>query len=302
MEIVQTILIAGVRDKYSGKAFGARCLRVAKWVLSSIIPELYFTVDLWTEGQAISFLYAIQSNEIFASCRPRYYVQSIIIHTAAFNAHDTQHVQSILPPQMEVGRLTPGGVTTMTTFSILSSLSQGDCTRWKAVSAPMVILATRRNPPPPPIIMPRHVTITGVDSLFWEAYSWSNVERLRFTSYNPNLQETRWLAALPRLSHIAFAFYYDVPLGLTIVEELASSDKIQCILVVVYHPSSREDVGVKENMKRSLQKLDEPKLVIWEDTTDLINMLETDKVDWLWKKVELIVQVQISEKQAALSQ
>lgn len=299
-EIVQTILVAGVRDKHSGKPFGAQCLRVSKWVALCIIPELYHTADLWNEVQAASFLLAIQSNDTHPSCQPRHYVRSVIINTAAFNAYDAQPVQSNLP-QLEVGRLTPGGATTMTTFAILSCLSQCD-SQWTAVTAPMVILATRRYPPPPPIIMPRDVTITGVDSISWGAYNWDNVERIRFTSYNPNLQEARWLAALPKLSHIAFAFYYDVPLGLNIVEELASSQMMQCVLVVVYWPHSRVDQGVKEHIKKSLQKLDEPKLVVWRGAPNLVNMLETEEIEPLWKEVEGIVLAQTAEKRAALLQ
>jgi hypothetical protein len=277
-------------------------MRLAKWVIPCITPELYHTVDLWTELQAASFLRAIQSNKTYTLCQPRHFVCSVIINTAAFTAYDTQHVHALGALPVDVGRLTPGGATTMTTFAILTSLSEKDCTRWKALTAPMVILATRRYPPPPPLIMPCSVTMTGVDSLSWEAYNWDNVETIRFTSYNPSLQEARWLAALPKLSHVAFAFYYEIPLGVIVLEELIASSRIQCVLIVVFHPYSRHNESAKEVKRRSLRKLDEPKLVIWEDTPHFVDLFETEDSERLWKVVDSIVGTQALEKQAALLQ
>jgi len=273
-------------------------MRLAKWVTTCIIPELYHTADLWTEVQAASFLLAIQldKSESLTSCQPRHFVHSVIINTAAFTAYDTQLVRALGAPQIDTARLTPGGTTTMTTFAILSTLSKSDCTRWEELTAPMVILATRRYPPLPPLLMPRCVTMTGIDSLSWGAYNWSTVERIRFTSYNPSLQEARCLAALPRLSHVAFAFYYELPLGFIILEELVSSETIQYVLVVVYHPDGRHREGAKEMKRKSLIKLDEPKLVIWEDTPDLVGQFQAEESDQLWKKVENTVITRSSEK------
>jgi hypothetical protein len=142
--------------------------------------------------------------------------------------------------------------------------------------------------------------MTGVDSLSWGAYNWDNVETLRFTSYNPSLQEARWLSALPKLSHIAFAYYYEVPLGVLILEELVSSSTVQCVLIVVFHPDGLHNEIAKESKRRSLLKLDEPKLVIWQDTPDLVELFRTEDSERLWNRVDSIVGRQVSEKQAAL--
>lgn len=162
----------------------------------------------------------------------------------------------------------------------------------------MVILATRRVEAIPPINAPQNVTLSGVDGLIWRAYNWNSLTRIRFTSYNPTFQETRWLVRLPQLTHCAFAFYHEPPLGTQIVEELAAVPRMKCVLVVVY-PSSQRGPGKVDTaiMRQALSRLNEPKLVVWQNSPNLVKAFEDEDVHRFWKRVEAITEEQQSEKQ-----
>lgn len=298
-EIVRHIFIAGINDKEHGARFGAVCMRTASWVQSWIAPILYRAVDLWTESQAQSFLRTIESNHSRLPYSMRTLVHSLLIKTAAFSAYETQHEHS---RQTEPGNFTPSGVTSNTVLKILAILSQAECTNFVELDIPMVILATKRHNYPPTISTPRTVTLTGVDGLVWGAYNWSALTRIRFTSYNPTFHETRWLIRLPNLTHCAFAFYHEPPLGIQIVEELTGIPRMQCVLVVVY-PSSQRGPGRSTTftMRKALQRLDEPKLVVWEDSPRLISAFGDEDVDRFWKQAECIAEEQRLKRQAALA-
>jgi hypothetical protein len=107
---------------------------------------------------------------------------------------------------------------------------------------------------------------------------------------------------LPQLTHCAFAFYHEAPLGIRIVEEMISMPHVECVLVVVY-PSSQRGPGKAEtaSIRRELLKLDESKLVVWQNTPQAENIFQDEDADRFWKQIEDITEKQKSEKQAALN-
>ncbi|PVF97122.1 hypothetical protein CPB86DRAFT_786303 [Serendipita vermifera] len=295
-EIIRSILLEGVKDREYGKPFGARCMRLASWVQPWIAPILYHDVDLWTESQAKSFLANIEGTNTYLNVS----LKSLIVKSNAFSVHDTQHAYSMIPPRMEASNSSPNGVTSITIMKILSFLQQ-DCPSWTQLEVSMVILATRRYPSAPIIIMPPSVTLTDVDGIIWSAYTWDNVTHLRFTSYNPTFHESHWFTQLPSLTHFAFAFYYGIHLGIRLVEEMTMSHKMQCVVAVVYPPAPGVQGKVAATAARkALEKLDEPTLVVWEDTPQLIEIFETDDVDVFWAKAEAQAKTQKEQKEAAL--
>ncbi|KAG8835070.1 hypothetical protein FRC17_005423 [Serendipita sp. 399] len=304
-EIMHHILIAGVKERNRGKIFGARCMRLASWIRPWVAPALYHDVDLWTEQQASSFLYAIQSTELPHSLPLASMVLSLAVKTIAFSAYDTQHPQSRILPQTEAGNFTPAGATSLTVMKILSALMREEkdgVLPLRHLSVPMVILATKRQPDFPLLPMPRSVTITGVDGLIWNAYGWGMVTHVRLTSYNPMFQETKWFLRLPALTHLAFAFYYEIPIGLRIAEELTAAPQIRCVVMLVYPPvqGGRGRTAARDSRKE-LQKLDEPSLIIWEDTPQMVAKFEDEDADRFWRSVERIVDTQRKEKAEALN-
>jgi hypothetical protein len=299
-EIVRSIFTEGVKDREYGKPFGARCMRLASWVQPWIAPILYHNVDLWTESQAKSFLENIEETNVYLKFSLKNLVHGLLFKSNAFSVYDTQHTYSLIPPQMDAAFSSPNGVTSITIMKILSILQQ-DCPSWTQLEVSMVILATRRYPSSPIISMPSSVTLTGVDGIIWSAYTWDNVTRLRLTSYNPTFHESHWFTQLPSLTHFAFAFYYGLHLGIRLVEEMTMSHKMHCVVAVVYPPAPGIQGKVAATAARkALEKLDEPTLVVWEDTPQLVEIFETDDADVFWAKAEHQVMIQKEQKEAAL--
>ncbi|KAG8821037.1 hypothetical protein FRC19_008294 [Serendipita sp. 401] len=303
-EIMHHILMIGAEERSRGKIFGARCMRLASWIRPWVAPVLYRDVDLWSEQQASSFLYAIETTGERHSLPLSSMVLTLAVKTIAFSAYETQHPQSRILPQTEAGNFTPAGTTSLTIMKILSVLTRAKDIPLplRHLSIPMVILATKRQPDSPLLTMPRSITITGVDGLIWNAYEWKNVTHIRLTSYNPMFQETKWFLRLPALTHFAFAFYYEIPLGLRIAEELTAGSQVQYVVMLVYPPvqGGRGRTAARENSK-ALQRLDEPSLVVWEDTPQMVAKFEDENVDRFWRNVERIVHTQRKEKAEALN-
>lgn len=284
-EVILAILIAGVHDPEYGKQFGARCMRLASWIQPYIAPALYHTVDLWTEVQARSFLDTIEKN----TSQWRRLVSSLDIETTAFSAEND-----------EVGRFTPLGTTSATVLNILAILCENECPL-RELHIPMVILATRRNPSEQRLRLPRSMTLTGVDGIAWTVYDWRTVTHLRFTCYNPTFMEIRWMANLPSLTHFAFAFYYELPLGLRIIETMTLPAQMKCVVPVIFPGSGGGRARVAAT-KKELKKLDDPKLVIWGDTPSALAIFNDIHANTFWKMAEERAEAQKLEKRMALGE
>lgn len=293
LEIVRYILLQGARSR-DGMVFAARCMRLSTWIRQWIAPTLYHTVDIWTETQAASFAEALEQTRFGVSLRSL--VRSLTIKTTAFAAYDTQHTKSRMHPLMEAGSFTPIGATSLSVMKILRILTDEQEPGLQEVCIPMALMATKRTPVLS-IDLPRSVTITGIDGLVWSAYGWDNVTHVRLTSYNPNFHETKWFLRLPSLTHFAFAFYYEMPLGLRIAEEMTASPQLKCLVMVVYPPSNdpRGKLVARQN-KEALLKLDEPNLVVWESNPKAIDRFEDVESNRFWKHVDEIVEKQRADQ------
>jgi hypothetical protein len=59
IELICEILVSGIADPHKGKSFGARCMRISRWVQPIVARPLYDTVLIETEAQMRSFLLAL---------------------------------------------------------------------------------------------------------------------------------------------------------------------------------------------------------------------------------------------------
>jgi hypothetical protein len=117
--------------------------------------------------------------------------------------------------------------------------------------------------------------------------------------------EIRWMATLPSLTHFAFAFYYEVPLGMRIVETMALVPQMECVVPVVFPSSMAQGSPARRAAsvsaaKKELRKLDDPKVVVWSDSPSSLAAFDDVNAETFWKLAEKKVEAQKLEKELEL--
>lgn len=270
IELLQEIVTFGVIDPRYGKPFGAKCMRLARWIQTIVAPLLYRMIIIKSKRQMLSFMLALENTNVkHRAYAPAKYVRTLII---------------------EDNEYTSSAVTLDTLYRLAGWF---DKSSWKEIHLPLEILYTReRITYDKPFRMPPFVTLSRDSKWYASGVDYTLIIRLRLlhttTCFKSIADFIRGHAELaPNLSHLAITAYDDPFTSQDITKILDAASNLQCVIVLVIPSNPRYFVEWEtEGIRRRMLGIKVPKLVIWEKDAKHDALFRNYDSGMLWAQAE----------------
>jgi hypothetical protein len=323
IELIQAIIIAGTTEAQYGKNFGAKCMRLARWVQPIVAPLLYSRVAIETEGQMRSLLFALQSNGYLATKL----VKILIIRKQDKYNNEESHIWKEDDNDVHHDTVNLRGNETKKEWdaafwaqAILRVTHLLDPSTWEEFQAPVSLLnhESTRNihleakndnikggyvdnmvyVDYPGYRMPPRVTFIPTGSLFPYSINYQTIRKLRFL--NSSLPFHRIIQFItPPLTHLAIQTNGPPSDVEAVRKTVEAASSLQCVLILVMcqkavdSPEQIDEIhedseGVRqvEDSRWELLKLKTPRLLMWKADEMTKSLYYDDDTEALWARVE----------------
>ncbi|PVF94535.1 hypothetical protein CPB86DRAFT_740340 [Serendipita vermifera] len=272
IELGIRIFVEGSRDSRFGAAFGAKCMRLARWVQPIIAPILYSSIVLGSDAQAQSLLLAIYADER----RKTYVVRKLIQSIEIVQDLSERGKNEIVQMAEHIAELI-----------IWLNKPQSSLTSLKIPLAVMDYPVSSGLPYPK---LPPSITFTGPGTLFSD-YNFSSVTHIRLSEINLPLWQLKALFSIARsLTHIALKVSRKGYDGLVLVESLLSVKRLKCAVIAVDLPERdphREQLFNLKHLPHSHSRsIKDSNIVVWVWDVQVRRLFKRAPEQLFWEKAE----------------